>query len=376
MIANAEPAVGREIAEPGHRILVITSDEDRATALRDLLGVEGVERVEAVADARKALPVFRELHPDLVVLESSLDHMDAASVIRQLDSRARENEFLPFLVLDAYGSRPADFGALDSSIAAFFRGAASSGGVATDAQRLLAIREKRFRVGMVAERMMEKAVRIEHETAVRLAQMARLKDHDGHDHVFQVGRLSALIAAELGFDGNDRDLIRSAAPLHDIGMIGIPDAIRLKDGPLSLEELDVMKTHTTLGARILAGGSSPLFHMAEEIALYHHENWDGTGYTPGLEGEAIPVVARIVRVADLFDAVTRQRAFDSPWTRAEAIDFLRGRAGRFFDPDVVEAFLKVCERGEDSGRAETPASEQTYDVTAFGAAATGTGIPA
>jgi putative two-component system response regulator len=216
---------------------------------------------------------------------------------------------------------------------------------------------------------MDKAVRIEHETAARLAQMARLKDHDGHDHVFRVGRLSALIGGELGFEAEGRDLIRAAAPLHDIGMIGIPDAIRLKDGPLSLEELDLMKTHTTLGARILAGGSSSLFHMAEEIALYHHENWDGTGYTPGLEGEAIPLVGRIVRVADLFDAVTRKRAFDSAWTRAEAIEFLRGRSGRFFDPNVVDAFLSVCERGEDSGRVEDPAPGMASDFATFGAAA-------
>lgn len=374
MIASVESADGREIVEPGHRILVVTSDEDRATALLDVLEVEGVEQVEAVTDARKALPAFRRLHPDLVVLEGKLDHMDAASVIRQLDSRSRENEFLPFLVLDSKGGRPADFGALDPSIAAFFRGGASEGGVATDAQRLLAIREKRFRVGLVADRMMEKAVRIEHETAARLAQMARLKDHDGHDHVYQVGRLSALIAGELGFDTSARDMIRAAAPLHDIGMIGIPDAIRLKDGPLSLEELDLMKTHTTLGARILAGGSSPLFHMAEEIALYHHENWDGTGYTPGLEGEAIPVLGRIVRVADLFDAVTRQRAFDSPWTRNEAIEFLRGRSGRFFDPSVVDAFLKVCERGDDSGPVEDPVPDTAYDVAAIGAGAAGNGF--
>ncbi len=376
MIASVRPADRREIAEPGHRILVITSDEDRATALRDVLQVEGVERVEAVADPRKALPAFRELHPDLVVMEGKLDHIDAASVIRQLDSRSRENEFLPFLVLDSSDGRPADFGALDPSIAAFFRSGASAGDVVTDAQRLLAIREKRFRIGLVAERMMEKAVRIEHETAARLAEMARLKDHDGRDHVYQVGRLSALVAGELGFDAAERDLIRAAAPLHDIGMIGIPDAIRLKDGPLSLEELDLMKTHTTLGARILAGGSSPLFHMAEEIALYHHENWDGTGYTPGLEGEAIPLVGRIVRIADLFDAVTRQRAFDSPWTRTEAIEFIRARSGRFFDPSVVDAFMNVCERGEDAGRTQDPAPEPAYDVAVFGAVAAGNGIPA
>jgi len=155
---------------------------------------------------------------------------------------------------------------------------------------------------------------------------------------------------ELGFDGGECELMREAAPLHDIGMIGIPDAIRLKDGPLNLEELDVMKTHTTLGARILAGGSSPLFRMAEEIALYHHENWDGTGYKPGLAGDAIPISARILRVADTYDSMVQARPFRAPWRAEEAVQFISTQAGRRFDPDVVRAFLQLHESGSfDTG---------------------------
>jgi putative two-component system response regulator len=355
MIAGAEPVVGREIAEAGHRILVVTSDEERAAGLRELLEGEGLGRVVTVADARMALPAFRDLRPDLVVMDARLDHMDAASVIRQLDARSRDDEFLPFLVLAANGSRPAELRSLDITVPTFYRAGEDAGDLAGDIRRLLSIREKRFLVGLLAGRTMAKAHRIEHETAARLALVARLKDHDGRDHVFRVGALAALIGSELGFGADECELLSAAAPLHDIGMIAIPDAIRLKDGPLSLEELDLMKTHTTLGARILAGGSSALFQTAEEIALYHHENWDGTGYTPGLEGESIPLVGRIVRVADLFDAVTRKRAFDSPWTREEAIEFIRGRSGRFFDPRVVDAFLALCERGEDRATAGEPA---------------------
>jgi putative two-component system response regulator len=371
MTATVERAAGCRIGEPAHHILVITRDEDRATAMREALTVQGVGRVQAIADARMALPAFQDLHPDLVVLDAVLDPVDAPSLIRQLHAHSRDNEFLPFVVLDGMDERPAEFRDLDASIAVFFRGPAEAGCVASDALLLMAIRDKRLRVGLVAERMLDEAVRIEHETAARLAQMARLKDHDGHDHIHKVGQLSARIAAELGFSAQERDTICRAAPLHDIGMIGIPDKIRLKDGPLSLEELDVIKTHTTLGARLLAGGSSPLFHMAEEIALYHHENWDGTGYTPGLEGEAIPVEARIVRVADLFDAVRRQRSFHTAWTREEAIEFIRGRSGAFFDPSVVDAFLHVCDRGEDSG----PATDDAYDLADIGAIAAGNGLP-
>jgi putative two-component system response regulator len=368
---GAEPLSGRENPETGHRILVVTCDEDRAMVLRDALALEGLGRVDVVSDARMALPAFRAAHPDLVIVDGRLDRLDAAAVIRQLDSRSRDDEFLPFLVLSAGGARQPEPAALDSSVAAFHRLASDVTDLGADIRRLLSIRDKHFQVGVIANRKVAKALRVEQESAARLAQVARLKDHDGHDHVFRVGRLSAHIAAELGFDGDECDLIRDAAPLHDIGMIGIPDAIRLKDGPLSLEELDVMKTHTTLGARILAGGSS-LFQMAEEIALYHHENWDGTGYTPGLEGEAIPVTGRVVRVADLFDAVTRPRAFDSAWSRDEAIEFIRARSGHFFDPRVVTAFLTVCERGEDHAPPDMPA----FEVAAPGAAEAGAGAAA
>jgi putative two-component system response regulator len=145
-------------------------------------------------------------------------------------------------------------------------------------------------------------------------------------------------------------MMRLAAPLHDVGKVGIPESVLFKEGPITLEELDLIKTHTTIGASILAGSSSRLFQMAEEIALYHHENWDGTGYTPGLEGESLPLVGRIVRVADTFDASTSARPFADRWRREAAVSFIREQAGRGFDPTVVEAFLEVEAEAQESSR--------------------------
>ncbi len=128
------------------------------------------------------------------------------------------------------------------------------------------------------------------------------------------------------------------APLHDIGKIGIPDAILLKPGKLTAEEFDVMKTHTTIGAEILRDGSNTIVKMAETVALTHHEKWDGSGYPLGLKGELIPLCSRIVAIADVFDALTHERPYKEAWPVEKAVDEIRRLSGTHFDPMVVSAF--------------------------------------
>jgi putative two-component system response regulator len=135
--------------------------------------------------------------------------------------------------------------------------------------------------------------------------------------------------------------LRYAAPLHDIGKIALPDSILRKPEALSLDEWDVLKTHTTIGAQMFAGSRSPILQMAEEIALYHHENWDGTGYTPGLGGDDIPLVGRIVAVADVFDALTHERPYKAAWSVEETVDWMESMRGAKFDPKVLDALFAV-----------------------------------
>ena len=186
------------------------------------------------------------------------------------------------------------------------------------------------------------------EAALRLARVVELKDHPGSGHAVRVGNLSAMVAEALGMSPGDVDVIRLAAQLHDIGKVGVPDQILFKDAPLTAEEMDVVKTHTTIGAALLAGSNSALFRMAEVIALYHHENWNGTGYTPGLEREGIPLVGRIVRVTDSFDAMTMSRSFAESVRHDSAIAFMRAQSGRQFDPRVVAALLEVVPDSTDA----------------------------
>jgi len=182
------------------------------------------------------------------------------------------------------------------------------------------------------------------EAFQRLAVLAEFRDTDTGEHTIRVGDLSANIALELGQPDEWAAKLRLAGRLHDIGKVAVPDSILLKPGPLTSEEFDVMKTHTTIGAEILSGSSSPLIQLAAEVALNHHERWDGTGYPAGLAGEQIPVSGRIVTVADVYDALTSHRTYKHAWTPLEAIDYIVGARGAQFEARVVDAFLHVMRR--------------------------------
>lgn len=323
------------------RILHVARGTESADAVSNALREAGVADVESVLDGRLALPAFRQRRPDVVILDAEVDGFDALSVARQVGSRVAHDELLPIIVLAEPGRAAALRASLNEVVSVFLREPSDAVGIALLVRELAAVRGNgRFIADSLARRLAGTR-RLEVETAHHLALFAQLKDHPDSRHVFRVGQLSSEIACALGFEPDEIDLIRDAAPLHDTGKIGIPDSILNKEEPLTLDEMDVVKKHTTIGAAILAGSTSPLFQMAEEIALFHHENWDGTGYTPGLEAEAIPLTGRIVRVVDSFDALTSARPFAERWHRHHALDFIREQAGQAFDPRVVEAFLDV-----------------------------------
>jgi putative nucleotidyltransferase with HDIG domain len=172
----------------------------------------------------------------------------------------------------------------------------------------------------------------------RLALAAEYRDDNTHEHTQRVGHLAALLARHVGLGDRMVWLVREAAPLHDIGKIAIPDSILLKPGRLSGEEFEVVKTHALLGARVLAGGESELLEIAERIVRHHHERWDGGGYPDGLAGEAIPAVARITAVADVFDVLVHERPYKDSWSVEDAAEEIRKGAGTQFDPEIVAAF--------------------------------------
>ena len=215
----------------------------------------------------------------------------------------------------------------------------------------------------VAERTRE-LLEARAETLQRLAVAAEYHDDETAQHTRRVGASSAEIASRLGFDAEQINLIGEAAPLHDVGKLAIPDRILLKRGKLTVQEYDVMKTHAELGARVLSGSHAPVLRMAAVIAASHHERWDGTGYPRGLAREEIPLVGRVVAVADVFDALTHGRPYKLEWSVARAIAEIRRESGSQFDPRVVDAFLAE----HDPSHVEISSSDQRRPAFTIGAA--------
>jgi putative two-component system response regulator len=203
-------------------------------------------------------------------------------------------------------------------------------------ERTRALRESVLRLGTLAGELR----RSREETIRRLSRAGEYRDEATGAHVTRVGRMSASLARSLGLPDEDCELIGIVSPLHDIGKVGIPDAILRKPGPLDPEERAVTERHTEIGHRILTGSQSPLLELAATIALTHHEDYDGHGYPRGLAGREIPVAGRITAVADVFDALTHDRPYRSRFARDQAAAIIRTGRGSKFDPDVVDAFFK------------------------------------
>jgi putative two-component system response regulator len=179
------------------------------------------------------------------------------------------------------------------------------------------------------------------EIIYRLAKAAEFKDEYTGFHIQRIGFYSTKIAEHLGLSKEQVELIKYSSPLHDIGKLRIPDHILLKPGPLTKDEWEIMKTHTIMGAKILEGSKIKYLKAAEKIALLHHEKWDGTGYPYGLKGKKIPLFARIVSIADVFDALTSDRPYRKAFSVEGAFEIIKNESGKHFDPELVEIFLKI-----------------------------------
>ena len=207
----------------------------------------------------------------------------------------------------------------------------------------------------INEQMEESA----HETIFKLSLAAEFRDDETGEHVERVSRYSEAVALKLGLPPEFATQFRLASQLHDVGKVGIPDSVLLKPGRFSDYEREIMKQHTTIGAKILAGSSNRIIRLAEEIALTHHEKWDGTGYPRGLSGDTIPLSGRIVAAADVFDALTTERRYKTAWSLDRAFDLLAKEAGSHFDPKVARAFIELRPQIEEiRQRYQAPPEEE------------------
>lgn len=331
------------------RLLVVDDEPGNLDFIRHVLETEGYGPILTMSDPLEALERFEEVDPDLIVLDLMMPQMDGFELMGRIHEVVPDGVYLPILVTTADPSPETRRRALSVGAKDFLTKPLSPAEVRLRVRNLM---ETRF----LHEQLREYSVVLEHrvhertheleearlEILYRLARAAEYRDDQTGQHTLRVGRLSGRLAQVLGLSVDASELIQRAAPLHDIGKIGIPDSILLKPDRLQPSEVEVMQTHTTIGASILGGSRSALLRLSEEIALHHHERWDGTGYPNGLGEEEIPLAGRIVAVADVFDSLTHERPYKAAWTIKETLKEIESQAGSQFDPGVVEALLRVA----------------------------------
>lgn len=339
-------------------ILIVDDQELNISLLERILNRAQFTRVHSTTDPTEVCRLMEEIAPDIVLLDMHMPVMDGLQVLEQIRSRAGEDDYLPVLVLTADVSseikqKALEVGANDFLIKPFDR-----------TEVLLRIRN------LLSTRMLHKQLRQYNDTLEArvsdrteeleqakieilqlLGRASEYRDDITGMHTQRVGRLSGMIAQRLGLPEDDVEMISKAAPLHDIGKIGIPDGILLKPGRFEPHEFERMKEHTSIGASILDGSRFSILKMACSIARSHHEKWNGTGYPDGLKATEIPIEARIVALADFYDAITHERPYKSAWSPDEAIAEVLQQRGIHFDPHIVDVFVELFRENQLSDSA-------------------------
>jgi two-component system response regulator RpfG len=312
--------------------------EQVVRGLDDRIVVQPFERpIDAVLWATKHIA-------DLVLVDYSMPDMDGIEFVRRLRSLPGY-EHVPMVMVTVHDDRKIRYSALDAGITDFLIKPIDARECLARCRNLITLRRqhlaledrKRLLEGMVEDATQEIRER-EKETLLRLARAGEFRDEETGNHLIRMARYSRLIADAIGLSHDEAETIELAAPLHDIGKIGIPDQILLKPGRLDEPELGIMRKHPVIGHEILKGSASKYVRMGALIALGHHEKYDGSGYPNGLVGDHIPLCARVVAVADVFDALTAVRPYKKAWSTADALAYLDAQKGRHFDPRLVAAF--------------------------------------
>jgi putative two-component system response regulator len=328
------------------RVCIIDDNDMNLQLLEQIVLKTGDNlEIETFLDPAEALDRCAESMPDLVLVDYMMPGIDGHEVLRRLRAQPDAQD-VPIVMVTAASERAIRQKALELGATAFIAKPIEPNEVKARLTNLLALRRSHLhlldRNSWLADEVHLATKTIhdrEEELIVRLSKAAEFRDPETGAHIIRMARYSKLIAIRLGLDAEACELIGRAAPMHDVGKLGIPDSILLKPGRLDAEEMEVMRGHSRIGHTILAGSESKLIRLGAEIALTHHEKFDGQGYPAGLAGEAIPLPGRIVAVADVFDALTSVRPYKAAWEMDKACAYIGEGRGQHFDPQCVDAFM-------------------------------------
>ncbi len=333
-------------------IVVIIDDEFTSRAILDKV-VKSIQSdiiVHAFEDPVTAMRWIRENQPDLIMVDYMMNGMTGLQAVQQI-RHISALEGVPIVVVTSIEERNIRYQALESGATDFITKPIDPYECRVRCRNMLSLR---LQQKIILNRSQHLEVKIgeatkqirlrELETLFRLARAGEYRDQDTGSHLMRMSRYSRMIAESLGLSEDRCDLIEVAAPMHDIGKIGIPDNILLKQGKLTTDEYDAMKAHPVVGYQILQHSPSKYLSLGAEIALGHHEKFDGSGYPYGISGDRIPLEARIVAVADVYDALTSQRPYKKAWLNDDAMNYVVNNKGKHFDPDCVDAFVSQFDR--------------------------------
>lgn len=331
--------------------ILVVDDEPRNTKLLEaILSREGY-RVECAGNGQDALRAVVELRPDLVLLDVMMPDTDGFQVAAQIKSNS-DTRNIPIIMVTSLDDRASKLRALDSGAEEFLTKPVDRAELIVRTRNLLRLKEladlHANYARVLEERVVERSLRLTNsyrDTIAALNRAASYRDEETGAHVQRISHYCVELAQALGMDSAFCECIYYASPMHDIGKIAIPDRVLLKPGPLTPDEWEIMKTHATLGFKMLDGVDSPYIEMGRDIALRHHERWDGRGYPDGLSGEAIPLSARVMAIADVYDALRSRRPYKEAYGHDDAVRIIMHGDGRtspkHFDPRVLSAFVSA-----------------------------------
>jgi len=334
-------------------ILVVDDDDRNLRLIKAMLLPMGYE-VSTACDGAQALEVVEKILPDVILLDVMMPGMDGFEVSARLKER-EETRLIPIVMVtalnevkdrvkamevgvDDFLTKPVDKTELRARVRSLVKVKAYYDHMRTYQAELEAeVTRRTQQLHQALGRLKEASL----ETIYRLCRAAEYKDEDTSEHLQRISHYAAAVARRMGLAEATVEAILYAAPMHDVGKIGIPDYILLKPGKLDPAEWEIMKQHAAIGAQILEGSHAGLIRLAQVIALTHHEKWDGSGYPQGLKGRSIPLAGRITAIADVFDALTSKRPYKQPFSIEKSFTILREGRGLHFDPAVVDAFFAI-----------------------------------
>ncbi len=344
------------------KILVVDDDVIIRESISEILKEEGYA-VETAENGKEALEKFDKFKPDIVITDFVMPEMDGITLCKILKNNPETIDTGIILITgvndletrikglsagaDDFLSKPIMIPELKARIRSLSKVKFYHDFLKDYQKRLEEEVERKsaqlLKANLELQIALSEIKELSLEIIFRLAKAAEYRDEHTGYHIQRVSHYCVAIGTYLGLDNEALEVLKYASPLHDIGKLGIPDAILLKPGALTKEEWEIMKLHTTIGAQILSGSKIRYLKAAEKIALYHHEKWDGTGYPEGLKGEKIPLFARITAIADVFDALTTDRPYRKALSVEDALQIIKNERGSHFDPQIVDIFFKIKE---------------------------------